>query len=487
MGFVPGYKHDIFISYAHIDNRVPTHKEPPGWVGTIRDTLQDYIASELGTTDFDLWMDDKLEAVETVKKQLMDVVDDTAILLVVLSKSSANSIWCALERQTFIDKIAERAGPRLFVITPKPFNNTDEVIQKAFYNRLIFEFWVTDSDRKERTLGPPTWRQEQKFYDRCEDLATEIAKGMRILKENHAQQVETVSEVSIPAGDEPVIYLAHTTPDLESSRMEVKRYLEQHDVDVLPRGHYASEPDAYKDAATNDIGRSVLFAQLLSEHASTEPEDYEGGYNQMQFDLAKEAGIPTLQWRNPAVDLDAVEDFDHLELIDSGIVRAEALEDFKEHIVDTVNVEAAAHEEESEVARVFVYADPNEEADQEAAQKLSAALDEAGAECLLPNPTDDPKEFRKDIEQNMLRCNGMIVVYENTPLTWVQNQLRQGRRARLKRKKDADAGRLDWAVFESQAHAETDGLQSFSGLKFIRDDEADGTTQLSEFVRGLQN
>jgi len=58
MAFVPGYKHDIFISYAREDNQ-PHSGIAQGWVSTLVKDLQEMLALKLGSNEFSLWIEDE--------------------------------------------------------------------------------------------------------------------------------------------------------------------------------------------------------------------------------------------------------------------------------------------------------------------------------------------------------------------------------------------------------------------------------------------
>ena len=58
--FIPGFKHDIFVSYAHIDDE-PLAGSDEGWVTTLVRKLKTRLAQRLGRSDaYSLWMDFEL-------------------------------------------------------------------------------------------------------------------------------------------------------------------------------------------------------------------------------------------------------------------------------------------------------------------------------------------------------------------------------------------------------------------------------------------
>src|SRR5271166_3762216 len=56
MAFVPVYNHDVFVSYAHIDDE-PLVGAQRGWVTTLINNLEIVVRQKLGAKDLTIWMD----------------------------------------------------------------------------------------------------------------------------------------------------------------------------------------------------------------------------------------------------------------------------------------------------------------------------------------------------------------------------------------------------------------------------------------------
>ena len=58
--YVPNYRHDIFVSYAHVDDLIPPGADQ-GWVTTLIAGLKIRLSQKLGRGDiFSLWKDEQL-------------------------------------------------------------------------------------------------------------------------------------------------------------------------------------------------------------------------------------------------------------------------------------------------------------------------------------------------------------------------------------------------------------------------------------------
>ena len=51
-----------------------------------------------------------------------------------------------------------------------------------------------------------------------------------------------------PPDNSPVVYLAEATPDLDDLRDNIRRYLKQANIRVLPETYYDRTPNAYRTA-----------------------------------------------------------------------------------------------------------------------------------------------------------------------------------------------------------------------------------------------
>lgn len=479
--YVPNYRYDVFLSYAHVDDMVLD--QPPGWVTTFWKHLKARLTQRIGRADdYEIWMDHDLEYSDGITPQILRILEQSAVLLVVLSPGYARSAWCERERGAFLDSMAERSGQRIIVVERERFEDLDSPLQAMLPDIKRFEFSVEDDTGRRRILGPPA-RLEQTYWDLIDDVSAELVTAMRRLRDEQQRE---------PGGDRQdtgertdavaTVYLAHVNHDLEELRFAVKRHLEQHDIEVLPTGHYVNEPQAFRAAAERDLLRSTLCVQLLGEKPWKEPADVAGGYYRVQQELAATAGIPTLQWRSPDLDLDEITDADHLDIVDSASVRAEPIGDFKQEVIDRVTGSAAQEKNLPEVTRIFLCAEPRNEKDRMIAEDLSAELSDMGVDCIVPVDSDDPGEYRKELESSLQRCDGMIVVFGDSPPTWVRQQLKQCRRARLRRQ-----SRIDWAVYKAAPEAEAEKFEDFKGLTLLPGGGEFDEAALTAFIDGLRS
>ena len=144
MSYVPNYEHDIFISYARVDNdplpgaevdKVTGRKR--GWVSTlILDGLKKELAKQLGRADsYSLWMDDAgLPGNESVTQFIDKQVKNSATVLFIVSPGYLASPWCRLEFNTFLEQMDTESG-RLFMVETQRLDQ-DEKLPEFEYTEM---------------------------------------------------------------------------------------------------------------------------------------------------------------------------------------------------------------------------------------------------------------------------------------------------------------------------------------------------------------
>ena len=147
--YVPHYKHDIYVSYAHVDNE-PLGGVDTRWVTNLITGLKPLLGQKFGRADaYSLWMDNTIRAYEAITPQLLEQVQDSAILLLILSPGYVASEWCCRELSTFVAKVGKETG-RVFVVGREPIDRPE-----ALQDILGYKFWVKNEADNPRTLGFP--------------------------------------------------------------------------------------------------------------------------------------------------------------------------------------------------------------------------------------------------------------------------------------------------------------------------------------------
>ena len=120
-----------------------------------------------------------------------------------------------------------------------------------------------------------------------------------------------------------------------------------------------------------------------------------------------------MQWRSPELDCTTIQDADHRALLEGETVLATRLEELKLTIVQRACCPPTPLPSKPINALVFVNAEAEDDA---LAQAVGEFLARNGVASVFPMRGGQPSEVRKDLEDNLLYCDGVIIVYGSIPL-----------------------------------------------------------------------
>ena len=415
MVYVPGYDHDVFVSYAHLDDQ-----GEGAWVTNLVRHLDTEIRQRLGTKDLRIWIDHELDGNRPLTPEIMQAIRRSATILLIVSPSYVASEWCARERNAFLDFARDCVSEgRIFIVRCRDID--PQILPHEFGDLIGFKFWTQDNDAGgvARPLGL-TGFKEQAYFAGVINLGDKLAQK---LKEMRAARTAGVSS-SIPAAVEHV-FLARSTDDVESRETELVSHLTQAGLRILPDTWYREDNEQeFRAALQADLQRCSVFVQLLGRLPGRRARFAEGRrFPAIQHDIAREVGKPILQWRDLADDPATIEDESHRTLLEAA--RAGGFEEFKRAVVEATRRKVQPPKPRAANVAVFVNADRG---DLEIARRLSELLAQQGVECYWPIAEGTPEKVRQDLEENLKACDGLVLIYGSTEPSWVRDQLRQGRK-----------------------------------------------------------
>ena len=414
MAYVPGCEHDVFISYAHRNNESLAGGDL-GWVTRFKKTLQVLLGEKLRNPA--LWMDHELSRNRPLDNQLMTTLQRTAALVVILSQAYIESEWCQRERDTFLKLVADKtnAGFRVFGVLYDDLKEND--LPQELRKLLGWRFWTVDGEgRAPRPLGRYPKTDETEYYNQISDLAAQMAKELKELAAKAGDAPERL--------DGPTVFLADVTDDLLKRQDEIRRFLNQAKINVLPQPQVwypQDDPAALEQAMLSDLKRSKVFVQLLGENPGKKPPFLPQGYPAFRFEVARRAELSIVRWRSPDLDISSIDDLDHRKFL-QGDVQACGFEEFKQAILTEVHREPKPQPQQKKIGRfVFVDADLT---DRPFATMVKESLKSMGFGCALPLSKGPPEDIREDLEDNLRQCDGVLFLYGDSTMGWVRTQQR---------------------------------------------------------------
>jgi hypothetical protein len=437
MAFVPRFEQDVFISYAHVDDELFFDSAGPdqsmGWVTRFVRLLKNELAQKIGRAEgFSVWFDShNLRGNHTLNEEIAAKLSRAANFVAILSPSYVASRWCQDEARLFAQRFAGKLTGRVFVVEKAPLDD-DAAVPQALAGPVNYRFWYRDRNEQPRTFAKPMPQQEEiQYFRQVEDIARDIHRQLKVMGRQPADVAPALPRThatglpssSIPNGGNSagVAFLAEVTDDLDFRRRDVRRYLEQQGVLVLPESSLPLGRAQFEAALDADLARSRAFVQLLGPIPGKMPPDVPEGYGWLQVDLARRRGIRILQWRNPELDLAGIEWPRYRELLQLEAVQATSLETFKSAVAAALapTPPPAAPRATGDRPFVFLNTEPRHG---EIAAEIRAAI---GGRAVLAEPlrTGTAEEIRTDFEQNLIDCDAMVMVYADNA-GWARAQLR---------------------------------------------------------------
>jgi hypothetical protein len=271
--------------------------------------------------------------------------------------------------------------------------------------------------------------------------------------------------------------LAQVTDDLDADREQVRRYMEQYGISVIPEGLYPQGGADFAACVERDLARADAFVQLVGRTHAKRPPDLTQGYDRMQVERAAARGLPIMQWLRPDVDPATVTDAEHAKLLSGEYVMRVGLESFKAEIVRRTERKEPPPQDSAE-RFVFINADGS---DIELADTLRRELAGSNVSAAIPLLQGSSEDVRLDLEENIVDCDALVMVYGAATPVWVRGQLRLYSKLKHRRKQPVKA----LAICLGPPETKPDIGMDFTELKQIDCRGGVAADSLKQFLAGI--
>jgi hypothetical protein len=432
VAFVRRFKHDVFVSYAQIDNAPDVSGSQ--WVSMFVTHLEQALKQRLGGADsLDIFFDRRSLHSNQQLEELLEAARSSAIFIAVASRSYAARPWTRDELDAFVK--SSTTLRQLFAIECLPLDLADAYPQPLDTHKRM-QFWRVNEPHSSAPMAISPTFEPGTFFPRVHDLAEQVRAQLLHLKAEPDPGGKSGAAGARPSGGieaavapaEPRqppdpnmrrVFLAQATDDMEEERDQVRRYLEQFRVPVLPEQTYPQGGGAFMQAVAADLARSDVFVQLLGPTPGRRPPDLPQGYPQAQFEAATARGIKILQWRRPDLSPDRVANADYRALLSSETVIADGLEGFKALVLGQARVPPPP----KSVQSGFVFIDADRK-DLDVAKQIQNEFRRHNLSTMMPALDGPADAVRADLEENLIDCDALVLVYGDTTPLWVRGQLR---------------------------------------------------------------
>jgi hypothetical protein len=427
MAFVSEFTHDVFISYAQVDNNPETGIAESCWVTNIRNALQTGLDGRLGRNQAaKIWMDlQGLRGNEPVTPEIHEAISSSAVLVLVLSTGYMASKWCGQERDLFAGATggADKLGKRVFVLIPDemPMEHWPEPLR----DRIGYRFYVKSPEGEIVRLGKPKPNPEQKEYFRVLDkLYRELSAQLLAMKENGP------APPIVPHDPAKTVFVSEVCSELDEEHDKVVESLKGAGYTVMPTRFLSRAPTEFREQMKADLSQCSFYVQLLGQRA-TRASDTET-YDMLQADVAKTIFAQRLDsmlfWHSPAVDLGKAKG-EHRAFIES--LRVEKM-DFHELLPHLLHVLQQRGMQRPVGQNRLLLVNAARE-DQDLATQLSQVLADSG----LDYDFHSEDKSVADVAMVNDQVHGLMVVFGKNHEDWVRDQVRKMRTLVLQKKASA--------------------------------------------------
>ena len=437
------FEKDLFISYAHIDNK-PLTPGQKGWISRFHETLEALLSMRLGQAA-KIWKDEKLQGNDVFTDEIMDQVAQTAVLVSVLTPRYLNSDWCTKEVREFCKRAEQSGGmvvdnkARIFKVLKAPVD-TQESLPTVVRDLLGYEFF-TFEDGTPLELDSEYGEKYGQDYNRMAGkLAWEVSQLLKKLAPNTGDSSHEAKAMA-----KATIYLAECSYDRKQTREILEGDLRRHGYTVLPDQQLPQDEADYVASVKRLLERCKLSIHLVGVNYGAVPDGPSQKsvvvlQNELAVQRSKSGALLRVIWLPEGTHSGQAPQQAFIEALHQD---AEAqfgadlitgnLEDLKASIHATLkkleNPEPKQPDEQATAAdrAKLIYLICNEK-DRKATVPVRKFCREQGFEVSLPAFEGDATEVREAHQQLMITCDAILLIYGAGDETWkrtVDNELKK--------------------------------------------------------------
>lgn len=435
MGYLGDYEHDVFISYAHIDNR-PDREGERGWVERFERALRLRLLKRFGR-EVEVWRDPELARSQRFDPVIEAAVRGSAIIVSLISESYLASDYCKQELQWFAEKTArEPAGPTLGhyvrVFPLLLYNIPPRHWPEACRGTSGFRF----HDAVERGFGKPLHPDHDDFTDQLCSLVDELHTVLTAIEKRGAG-----AEAPDQGAHSRTVFLAETSDDVRRDRRHLRTQLEKEGIEIVSGILPADQQLHHEAMMVEAMRRSKLSIHLLGALPGRplDEERPEKTYPMEQVRIGLEHAGSQLVVLPPGLERQDIEEPEYADLITSleerqrDADRLEIIRVGREQLAEEVlsklrrlDAQEKAHDVVAARAgggRAFVDLHVND---------LSSAGDLVGylhrkevAAITIPSGDLDPARGLSLFEEYLRSARVFIVVFGHVARNWVEQRLNE--------------------------------------------------------------
>ncbi len=485
MAFVPGFEHDIFISYAHLNDPVG-EDGAARWVTRFHARLEAALR-QLAGKPLVIWRDLNLERNQEFDKTIKTAVESSALFLTVNSLVYQASPYCQDEIKWFNDtaqadgygvSVGDRRRLFHLLLNNIPFNEW----HAAFAGTTGYDFFEIKPGKQ---VALPCDQGSKHFQTRLDDLVIDLFTTLQEFKRQAAKKAplppapQPVRQSVIVPAESFSVFLADVSPELRRTvRKRLTRELQDKGVTIAPAVPPPMHLTPHDEKARAEMEAAQLCIHLFDDEPGNEIEGEDGVfYPQRQTELGLQLQRPQLIWTSPALDWQKISDLPHRAFLEG--LRDGTRERANYNFVTTTQAADLASvilDRLAELKRAANATQPSSALlldthlkDEEYALTLRRLLTEGRVRSVINQWEDGPGASAETWAMLLRHMRRMLIVCGNVEMSWVLGRVGQALEL-------ANAETLPLKVGVYYAASQPKGnaaQQKFGALTLYHFDEAD--------------
>jgi hypothetical protein len=257
------FEKDLFISYAHIDNK-PLTPEQKGWITRFHASLEALLSMRMGA-EARIWRDDKLRGNDVFGPEILDQFAQTAVLVSVLTPRYLKSEWCNKELAEFCKRAEQSGGmvvankARIFKVLKLPVE-TQESWPQVVKDVIGYDFFTIEDGAPLELDSAYGEKFAQDYNRKVGKLAWDVTQLLKTLESGTGDNGHDK-----PGPAKPTVYLAECSYDRKQAREILEGELKRHGYTVLPDQTLPPDEEEYVAAVERLLKRCKLSIHLVGE------------------------------------------------------------------------------------------------------------------------------------------------------------------------------------------------------------------------------
>jgi TIR domain len=436
----PTFVDDVFISYRHLDN-VLLDDQGKGWIDNFHERFESVLGEALGYEP-KIWRDPRLPGNAYFADVLEERIQQTAVLISILSPGYLQSDWCLGELREFC-RLADRSGglrvgDRMRVFKVVKTHIERELHPPEFQQQLGYDFYEIDKvTQRPVAFGQDLGRnRDQRYWSKLDDLAWDVKQVLSIIN----PRAKIAAPGSVFSRAMGAVYLAQTTRDLSSERDQIKRELQNRGYDILPERELPFISPHYEEAVRECVARAKLSVHLIGGSYGIVPEGAGNRsivrlQNEIAAERNRDQAFSRLLWMpvglTPQEEVQA-QFIEHLRTDATTQRGAELLQTPLEELKNVIQLRLSTNGDKPKAesfdqapAKIYLIFDKR---DLEGIMPLNDYLSvEKNYQVLLPLIDDEGAGDDKGFEihkDNLAECDAVLIYYGSANQVWFEYKRR---------------------------------------------------------------